>query len=309
MRRMTPARFPETLAFLMRRRALSRLGAIGALAFSQKLHASPYPERTPRIVCIGGALTEIIFELGVQSCLIGVDTTSTYPTEALQIPRVGYARSLSVEGILALGPTRVIATEEAGPAAVLRQISASGVSVDVLNSEYRYEGLIKRITALGRLLNQETAAFTLNQKLSHEWNQVHASVLSDASINSTPLRVLFLFAHSANRLMVAGAQTGAHAMIEYTGAMNAASGYSGYRPLTPESMVSARPDILLLTDQGFRALGGLSSVLKLPGVMQTPAGNHQHILTIDTNFLLGFGPRLPLAVKHLKSHFMGVRDS
>ncbi len=309
MRRMTPARFPETLAFLMRRRALSRLGAMSALAFSQKIHATRHTDRKQRIVCIGGALTEIVYEIGAQSCLVGVDTTSTFPKEAQLIPQVGYARSLSAEGILALAPTSVIATEEAGPPGVLRQLSAAGVSVDVLDSGYRYQGVIRRIAVLGRLLNQETAAVALIERLNLEWSQLDSAKPSNTSIISTSARVLFLFAHSANRLMAAGVQTGAHAMIEYAGAINAASGYSGYRPLTPESLIAARPDILLVTDHGFRALGDLSAVLKLPGVMQTPAGKNQHIIAMDASLLLGFGPRLPFAVKSLMSQFMGARDS
>ena len=55
MRRITPARLPETLAFLMRRRALSRLGTIGALAMSQNIHAKSVNTRPPRIVSVGGA--------------------------------------------------------------------------------------------------------------------------------------------------------------------------------------------------------------------------------------------------------------
>ena len=98
-------------------------------------------------------------------------------------------------------------------------------------------------------------------------------------------------------------------MIEYAGAINASSEYSGYRPLTPESLVSARPDILLMTDHGFRALGGLSAVLKLPGMMQTPAGQQQHIVKMEASLLLGFGPRLPIAVKRLKSQFKDGFDS
>jgi iron complex transport system substrate-binding protein len=309
MRRMTPARFPETLAFLMRRRALRRIGAIGALAFSQQIHSTSYPYRRQRIVCIGGALTEIIFEMGAQSCLVGVDTTSSFPKEASLIAQVGYARSLSAEGILALAPTSVIATEEAGPPGVLRQISASGVAVEVLDSGYRYEGLIQRIVQLGHLLSFESEAVSLIERLNLEWNQLHASTLADGAIVTTPRRVLFLFAHSSSRLMAAGTQTGAHAMIEYAGAINASSEYSGYRPLTPESLVSARPDILLMTDHGFRALGELSAVLKLPGVMQTPAGQQQQIIKMDASLLLGFGPRLPIAVKRLKSQFKDAVDS
>lgn len=301
MRRMTPARFPETLAFLMRRRALSRLGALGAMAFSQTTRGVGHRDRVERIVCVGGALTEIVYALDAQACLVGVDSTSTYPKEAQRISQVGYARSLSAEGILALAPTKVIVTEEAGPAAVLRQLNAAGVPIEVLDSGYRYEGLIQRIVRLGSLLEQESQAVTLIERLNREWEQVRAAELP--SVSERP-RVLFLFAHTANRLMAAGSQTGAHSMIEYAGAVNAASEYTGYKPLTPEFLVSAQPDILLLTEHGFRALGDRAAVLKLPGVSQTQAGIRQHIIVMGASLLLGFGPRLPAAVNMLKAQFM-----
>jgi len=303
MRRMTPARFPETLAFLMRRRALSRLGGIGALAFSQKIHAGNLTHPPQRIVCVGGALTEIVFELGAQSFLVGVDSTSTFPKEALGIAQVGYARSLSPEGILALAPTQVIVTEEAGPAGVLRQVSEAGVPVEVLNSAYRYQGLVKRVARMGRLLGHESEALRLIERLNREWDQVLVSGQADTIL---PPRVLFLFAHSASRLMVAGAKTGAQSMIEYAGALNAMSGFDGYKSLTPEALVSARPDILLLTEQGYRALGDEATVLNLPGMRQTPAGKFARIVTMEASLLLGFGPRLPFAVRRLQSQFLGA---
>jgi iron complex transport system substrate-binding protein len=300
MRRITPARLPETLSFFMRRRALSRLATLGALAMSRKMHAKSLGVQPHRIVSVGGALTEIVFALDAQACLVGVDSTSSFPNDAQHLPQVGYARSLSAEGILALSPTAVFVTEEAGPTGVLRQISSAGVPVKVMDSEYRFEGLIQRIARIGGLLTCESKAQGLIERLSREWSEVCLSVSYRKAARP---RVLFLFAHSASRLMAGGMQTGAHTMIEYAGAINAISNFSGYKPLTPESLIAARPDIILLTEHGFRALGDISSVLKLPGVSQTPAGRDQRVVLMDTGLLLGFGPRLPMAVQNLNEQF------
>lgn len=304
MRRMSPARLPETLAFLMRRRALGRLGGLGALALSHNIHAASFPKRLPRIVCVGGALTEIMFALGAQSCLVGVDSTSVFPTEAQHIPQVGYARTLSAEGVLALAPTHLVVTEEAGPLSVLRQVSSVGVSVQMMDSGYRFEGLIDRIARVGSLVGREIEADALIASLKHEWTQIFPDLVVNPLLTSSDerSRVLFLFAHRANRPMASGVDTGAHAMIEYAGAINAMQDFSGYKPLTPESLVAAQPDIVLLTEQGLQKIGDLSSVLKLPGMTQTPAGRQQRIALMDTGLLLGFGPRLPAAVKTLKSY-------
>lgn len=76
-------------------------------------------------------------------------------------------------------------------------------------------------------------------------------------------------------------------------------GFTGFKPLTPEAVIAAQPDIILLTDLGLKAAGSKAAILKLPGVAQTPAGRKQRIVSMETMLLLGFGPRLPLALKEL----------
>jgi iron complex transport system substrate-binding protein len=68
-------------------------------------------------------------------------------------------------------------------------------------------------------------------------------------------------------------------------------------------LIAAQPDIILLTEHGFQALGEHASMLKLPGLSQTPAGRAQRIAVMDATLLLGFGPRLPMAVQQLNAQF------
>jgi iron complex transport system substrate-binding protein len=54
-----------------------------------------------RIVAIGGAITEILYALGLEQRVAGVDTTSLYPAEAPQMKaNIGYFRNFSAEGVL-----------------------------------------------------------------------------------------------------------------------------------------------------------------------------------------------------------------
>ena len=39
-------------------------------------------ERTARIVSVGGAVTEILYALGKEQAIVGIDTTSLYPPQA-----------------------------------------------------------------------------------------------------------------------------------------------------------------------------------------------------------------------------------
>ena len=296
-------------ASVARRIALKKMGA-GALALAAPMQvlaavsdAAKPIIKARRIVSVGGALTEIIYALEAQGELVGVDTTSLYPAVAQQLPQVGYARTLSAEGVLSLAPTQLIATEEAGPQAVLRQVRDAGVPVAVLNANNKFEGLLARVKQVGQITGRTDPAARLAQALQQQWNGALAKV---GQRSHAPVRVLFILAHAPNQVMVGGRETGADAMLAYAGAVNVMGGqggFSGYKPLTPEAVIAARPDIVLVTDQGLKASGGVDGILKLPGLAHTPAGRKHRIVSLEAMLLLGFGPRMPQALSELDAAF------
>ncbi|MGX9699050.1 heme/hemin ABC transporter substrate-binding protein [Janthinobacterium lividum] len=296
-------------ASVARRIALKKMGA-GALALAAPMQvlaavsdAAKPMVKARRIVSVGGALTEIVYALEAQGELVGVDTTSLYPAVAQQLPQVGYARTLSAEGVLSLAPTQLIATEEAGPQTVLRQVRDAGVPVAVLNANNRFEGLLERVKQVGQITGRADPAARLAQALQQQWD----GALGKVRLRShAPVRVLFILAHAPNQVMVGGRETGADAMLAYAGAVNVmggSAGFAGYKPLTPEAVIAARPDIVLVTDQGLKASGGVDGILKLPGLAQTPAGRKHRIVSLEAMLLLGFGPRMPQALGELDAAF------
>ena len=296
-------------ASVARRIALKKMGA-GALALAAPMQvlaavadAGKPVAKARRIVSVGGALTEIVYALDAQAELVGVDTTSLYPATAQQLPQVGYARTLSAEGVLSLAPTQLIATEEAGPQTVLRQVRDAGVPVAVLNANNKFEGLLERVTQVGQITGRPDPAARLAQSLQQQWSGALAKVRQR---QHAPVRVLFILAHAPNQVMVGGRETGADAMLAYAGAVNVMGGqggFAGYKPLTPEAVIAARPDVVLVTDQGLKASGGVDGILKLPGLAQTPAGRQHRIVSQEAMLLLGFGPRMPQALAALDAAF------
>lgn len=279
---------------LSRRVALIQLSALATLST-----ATPAKAAKPlRIVSVGGALTEIVFALGAQADLVGVDTTSLFPPSAQKLPSVGYARTLSTEGMLALAPTHVIATEDAGPPAVLRQLSSSGIEVSILRAHHRYEGLVERIQQVGALTGRLAQAEALKQAIHADWTRTRAQISQQ---RTPPARVLFVLTHAPGQILVAGADTSAQSILEYAGASNAVLGFSGYKPLTPEAVIAAQPDVILLSDQGLQGAGGVAGILQLPGLSQTPAGKKRRVISMEAMLLLGFGPRLPKAISILST--------
>jgi len=296
-------------ASVARRIALKKMG-VGALALAAPMQvlaavsdAGKPLVKARRIVSVGGALTEIVYALEAQGELVGVDTTSLYPAVAQQLPQVGYARTLSAEGVLSLAPTQLIATEEAGPQTVLRQVRDAGVPVAVLNANNRFEGLLERVKQVGQITGRPDPAARLAQSLQQQWSGALAKVRQR---QHAPVRVLFILAHAPNQVMVGGRETGADAMLAYAGAVNVMGGqggFAGYKPLTPEAVIAARPDVVLVTDQGLKASGGVDGIVKLPGLAQTPAGRQHRIVSQEAMLLLGFGPRMPQALAELDAAF------
>ncbi|MFZ2998895.1 MAG: ABC transporter substrate-binding protein [Undibacterium umbellatum] len=287
-----------------RRLALKQLAGIAGACMLAPWATAATGKGKQRIISVGGAITEIIFALNANNDLVAVDTTSNFPESVQKLPNVGYARALSAEGVLALAPTQIIASEDAGPPAVIRQLSSSGIPLAVLPAHHKFEGVLDRIRQIGELTGTQAQAATLMQGLQQEWTKVRTPIEQRKS--KVP-KAVFILAHAPNQIMVAGRETAAHAVLEYAGASNAltasngGNGFSGYKPLTPEAMIAAQPDIILVTDQGLKASGGIDSVLKLPGVEQTPAGRKRRVLSQEAMLMLGFGPRLPIAISQLDS--------
>ena len=275
---------------------LTRRALVGGAALLPLVDAGAAQQR---IVSVGGALTETLYALGAQAELVGVDTTSLYPELARALPSVGYARALSAEGLLSLRPTLVVATEDAGPPAVLRQLEAAKVPLVVLDGDHRFEGVLMRTQRLGELAGKADVARVLGARLQQDWAAARDKVARLGQAGKAP-RVLFVLSHAANSIRVAGRDTGAHAMIAYAGGLNVlAESFSGYKPLTPEAAIAAAPDVILCTDQGVLAAGGIDGLLRLPGIAQTPAGRARRVVSQEALWMLGFGPRLPQAVAAL----------
>jgi iron complex transport system substrate-binding protein len=66
--------------------------------------------------------------------------------------------------------------------------------------------------------------------------------------------------------------------------------------LTPEALLAAAPDVIVLPEAGLAALGGIEAFQALPGVGETPAVQSGNLLTYDEAFFFNLGPRVGQAL-------------
>jgi iron complex transport system substrate-binding protein len=248
-----------------------------------------------RIVSAGGAVTEIIFALGAGERVVATDISSLWPIEVHELPRIGYLRTLSAEGILALHPELLLTTQEAGPPPVLEQLKATHVRVEQVPSGFTPESVEIKIRSVAKALKVESQGDDLIRRFQTDWKKTE-SLLSKYSDQP---KVLFILAHSGGSPMVAGRNTAADAMLQLAHARNASNAFDGYKPLTAESASLSDADVILVTTEGINELGGFESLWRNQALTLTPAGKQHRAVAMDSLYLLGFGPRLPEAVLDL----------
>ncbi|MEL7378429.1 MAG: ABC transporter substrate-binding protein, partial [Bacteroidota bacterium] len=134
----------------------------------------------------------------------------------------------------------------------------------------------------------ESSVSTLQDRLNSERATLNELVENAAS---TPPRVLFIYARGMGRLLAAGNETSASAMIELAGGQNAITSFPQFEALTPEALVEAQPDVILMFTSGLASLDGKEGLQQIPGISATPAYQKDRILTMDGLYLTGFGPR------------------
>jgi iron complex transport system substrate-binding protein len=271
---------------------------LGLAALASGAAAARAP--SPRLITVGGSITEAVFALGAQDQLVGTDTTSLYPAAAQATPKVGYMRQLSAEGLLALRPNVVLALAGSGPPRVLTQLRSARVQVELIERRHEWSDVVRTLQAAGQATGRSAQAQALLAQLEQRWHSVRARI--QAQTGPVP-RVLFIMAHGGSPL-VAGQQTAAHAMLTLAGAQNVISGFNGFRPLTAESMAATAPQLIVTTTQSLQAVGGETGFWQRPELRLTPAWQRQQsgrtaLLHHDALALLGFGPRLPQVLEAL----------
>ncbi|HBM87580.1 MAG: ABC transporter substrate-binding protein [Parvibaculaceae bacterium] len=277
-----------------RRAVLAGLGAGTVLSASQLRSFAQAASSSAQIVSVGGAITETLFALGLGAQLRAADTTSTFPAAANALPKVGYLRQLSAEGILAMKPDLVLLSGEAGPAAAVAHLKTAGVALEQIDIGRSPAAVTNMVEAIGAATGKVEVANTLAATVTDQFKRLDAE-LPDGDRKS----VLLLLAAGNGPLLGAGANTAASAAINLAGGALAFPDMQGYKAVSLEPVLAADPDWIILPSHVAMALGGPEGISALDVVARTRAGPEGRVAIIDSHYLLGFGPRAPQAAADL----------
>lgn len=244
-----------------------------------------------RIISVGGDVTEIVFALGEGEHVVAVDTTSVWPEEATQRPKVGYLRSLAAEGLLSMRPDLLLVGSGAGPAAVLSQVRDAGVRVAQVPEGYSLDIARSKITTVIEALEVGQAAAAREVLAGFDQSRADlATAMAELKRQGEP-RATLLLAGAGGSPQAAGRSTAGDAVIDLVGARNVFD-HPGYKAVSIEALAAAAPDVILVlshdTSADARAILAGNPIIQL-----TPAGRDGRILSVSSGGLLAFGLRTP----------------
>jgi iron complex transport system substrate-binding protein len=243
-----------------------------------------------RIISVSKQLTEIIFAVGGDTALVGVDISSTWPLAAKKITAVGYHRALNAEGIISLNPTVIWNDGNWGPQSTIDQLKKVGIPIRQFDGGNTIDSTERLIRQIAAEFNHPTAGDSLCARLDSDMRQ--ADSLRATYARQPALRVMVIhFGQAANQYFVLNHRGTQQQMLEWAGAINAADTAQKWKNLSAEVIAQAQPDVILATDYGFDLQGSLEKFKQLPGVALSPAAKNNRIYRIEEHDLVYLGPR------------------
>jgi len=260
-----------------------------------RFHNAPATSQGERYVVISPIYNEIIWALGAQDTVVGIDLSTTYPPEVRKVQTVGYHRALSAESILSLHPSAIIHDNNIGPPQVVQQLQQLNMPMKTFTAKNdSFDGTKALIREMGAYFHKEARAEELCNTLDA---QRTASLENVKHYSDHPRVAVIHFGRASNVYLVVGKGGGGDGggvsqMVELAGGQMAVESQRMQRMESPEIIAKANPDVILITDYGYDRLGGSVDQIKaLPGVATSNAARNNHIYRIEENVLNYFGPR------------------
>ena len=242
-----------------------------------------------RVVVLANGVAEIMNSLNAKSIIVGRDISST--EKALKnVPIVTSGHQVIAEKVIAVNPDLVIIDASTGPKAALDQIKAAGIRVIQTPESWTLADISVKVAAVAAAIGAPQQGVLLNTAIS--------AAIETSTLPGTP-RIVFLYLRGTSSIyLVGGPGSGADSLISAIGAVDAgaASLPRPFNTMTAESLATLNPDVIIVMTKGLQSVGGVTGLLKLPGVAQTKAGKNHAIIDVDDSLFLSFGPRTPSLV-------------
>jgi iron complex transport system substrate-binding protein len=278
--------------------------ALAALLATLALLGPATARAAERWIVVAPYVAEIVVALGGADRIVAVGGNMDHLEPLARVPRLPGFRQSSAETLLAFAPTRLLVTDDRVAPAVLDQLRAAGVRIEMLETEQTPAGAERRIRQVAPLIGKAEAGERLVERFRREMAEVAGEV---ARLKSRP-RALFILAGGKRPLIVGGRGTAVAQLLELAGAINVAAEIEGWKPMSQEAMVKSAPEAILTNRDGLTPTGdGVPIALRAPGAEATPAAKSGRLIHIPDRYLGGLGIHTPEGLRLLMRELTKAR--
>lgn len=241
-----------------------------------------------RIVSLAPSNTEILFALGLDDRIAGVTDFCDYPEKAKLKPHVAGYMTPDIEKLVTIAPDLVLA-ESIHEKTVLPALEKVGLTVIVL-SAHTVDEIIDNITLVGQVTGSSAAASQLTHQLSGRIKTITSKTVM-LSPDKRP-RVMYVIWHDP--IWTMGGKTYIDDLITKAGGTNIFSAdFENSRIVSPESIVSKNPQVLIVTGMTASADATASSLKQQDWMQATDAIKNNRVYKIsNANLIERPGPRI-----------------
>jgi iron complex transport system substrate-binding protein len=246
-------------------------------------------ERCARIISLSPSITEVIYELGLGSRLVGVTRYCRYPAEAQSVAKVGGFYDMSIENILQLKPTQVFGLREnAEIRESLRKFGVPTCEVD----HTTVEGIKRSIATVGAVCGVESQARSKLSTIEERERALRARRASAPSYKTLVVVGRMHEGESLSGIYISGRDGFYTGVIELLGMKNVNTDPTVAVPmLSAEGLMALAPEAIVeIVNVDDLAFTGAPSAVwsRFPKV---PAVKNSRIFTLSDDFASIPGPR------------------
>jgi iron complex transport system substrate-binding protein len=261
--------------------ALVACGGPGA-GFPVEVEGTHIAAAPQRILSASASHTEILFAIGAGDRVVATDQFSDYPAAAAGTAKVD-AFNLGVEMVATFQPDLVILSFDPGD--LQAGLSALGIATLLFPPPATLDDVYRQIEALGEATGRREQAAALVQEISAEVGRL---------AGAAPARVRTYYYELDPTFYSLTSQTfvgGLLALLGLRSIADPADDGSGYPQLSPEFILAADPDFVLLGDT--RCCGqSAATVAERPGWATLEAVAGGRVVELDDDLAQRWGPRV-----------------
>ncbi len=240
-----------------------------------------------RIVTLAPSVTEIAFALGLGNRLVAVDSNSDYPAEVKALPKFS-TYPLSYEQLVSFKPDLILAAGLTSPDDVKRMEELKLTVLVVGSANMSFDQVAADILMAGRATGTEAKAQAVGDAIKQKVAAVKARI---ANAKSKPRVYWELDATDPARPFTPGPGSFLNDLIAVAGGENvAAKAKSAWAQINAEEIVSANPDLIILSDANYGVTP--EAVKARAGWSAIAAVKNGRVLPIDENIVSRTGPRI-----------------